>query len=86
MYDDFVAWLNSKNSLMEQLQSGNDHNLGYDDYLNVKEEFNQRIQVLGKLRSVVPSLTCSVNSDNGRNDVNVHQFLYRRCVTTRMIQ
>ena len=53
MYHDFVDWLNSKNVLMEQLQSGKGRHLTYEDYVVVKEEFDRQLDVLERLRSLV---------------------------------
>ena len=54
-YHEFVSWLASKNSLMDELQGGRGHNLEYKDYLKLKAEFNERLVTLEKLRSQVQS-------------------------------
>ena len=52
-YRDFLAWLNSKNSLLEQLQGGKGYGLEYKDYEQLKKEFESQQRVLEYLRSLV---------------------------------
>ncbi len=55
LYHEFVSWLNSKNSLLEELQGGRGHNLEYKDYLQLKNELAARTVTLEKLRAYVQS-------------------------------
>lgn len=54
-YRDFVAWLNAKNSLLEQLQGGKGRDLAYKDYMELKDEFAARQRVLEHLRVLILS-------------------------------
>ena len=54
-YRDFIVWLNSKNSLLEQLQGGKGRNMDYSDYLRLKEDFTTRQRALEHFRSIMTS-------------------------------
>ena len=55
-YRDFIVWLNSKNSLLEQLQGGKGrNNMDYSDYLRFKEDFITRQRSLEHFRSIMTS-------------------------------
>lgn len=52
-YRDFVAWINSKNSLLEQLQAGKTQNKNYADFQELRDELQSRQRVLEFLRNLV---------------------------------
>lgn len=57
MHQELVAWINDKNSLMDQLQGGRGagDNVQYQDYQQLRSEFDMRLATLEQLRSLVAS-------------------------------
>ncbi|XP_034936487.1 nesprin-1 isoform X11 [Chelonus insularis] len=66
-YDSMIAWLNNRTSYLEQMDKTHSFSSSFDEYLNIKNEYDERTLLYKKLQNLVdaPSMI-SITHDSWR--------------------